>query len=365
MRVYIFAGEIYGSCYYRAKLVSQWLNKIGVDTILTHTMSMRMLDKCDVFYFMRPTPDVVMIEKLHQMKREGMPIVVDTDDLLFETPIWSPAYATFDKFQVQEYYRRVYECADLVTASHRYIGEYFSKKYTPAPIRVIGNAFDTNIKLFRPKGTLKDDEIPCIGFSGGAQHEGDLDSIAGVWDECLKRGYGLRFLGTCPNCIIGKNRTEMINGNHVVDIYHQSLPLCEFDVGLAPLLDIEFNRCKSSLKAIEYQYLSGCPMVLQDLPPYEDFKADGKRIFKINGNDTNEWMDAIEKSLQVMRTEGRSYSINLKHTIDFTIHKWLGAFKDAYRIVKGEEPPILSSEVGSNANESAGFQVLDTPLVGA
>jgi hypothetical protein len=47
----------------------------------------------------------------------------------------------------------------------------------------------------------------------------------------------------------------------------------EFDVGLAPLVDIPFNRAKSWIKAIEYA-AAGIPMIMSDVAEYRRLHDD-------------------------------------------------------------------------------------------
>jgi hypothetical protein len=47
-----------------------------------------------------------------------------------------------------------------------------------------------------------------------------------------------------------------------------------WDVGIAPLADTTFNRCKSALKALDYAAI-GLPVLASDRPAYRNSPADG------------------------------------------------------------------------------------------
>ncbi|MFW6311524.1 MAG: hypothetical protein ACOC1K_04740 [Nanoarchaeota archaeon] len=63
------------------------------------------------------------------------------------------------------------------------------------------------------------------------------------------------------------------------------------DIGLAPLLDHDFNNSKSNIKALEYT-AAGIPGIYSKMKPYENmknsFKTDGEiidMIEKLSSND--------------------------------------------------------------------------------
>lgn len=351
MKIFIYSGESYGTNYFRAQLVRRYLEKQGHQAVHSIHTFPEHAREFDIVYMLRPLFEYCPVDYLHMLQRYGVPIVVDFDDRLDAVPVWSPSSQFFNPWQKEDYYKWIYSSADLVTCASQYGADYITETYHK-PTIVIPNAFDIEYKLLRPVRRLMPNDKPTIGWMGGGQHKQDLAAIAGVWDECLNRGYQLRFLGDVPNNIVGKPNTSMTMGTNHVEMYIQIPPLLSFDVALAPLLDIEFNRCKSCLKATEYSWLCGCPAVLQDLHPYSGFQDDGKRVFKVNGYDTDAWMDKIELGLETMRTEGSRYSLDPRYTMNETIKLWIQAFEIAFQNVRGGVPPkgILGNQVVHSGN---------------
>lgn len=346
MRVALLSGENYGTNYYRATLVKRgidrWGAERGVEAFHCGVFSLGFVESVDVFYLLRPTPEMAPPELIHRLRRLGKPIVMDFDDDLFNVPTWSMSSQTFDLKNVVDHFRWAYLAADVVTTTTESAARRAREVAPQASVAIVPNAFDQDVKLLRPVPAPKPDDVPCVGWAGGSQHNEDLRAIEPVLWECLKRGYGLTFVGDGPRGFRGlspRHKVNWIPGNHNVEMYLQNMPLAGFDVGLAPLLDHPFNRSKSCLKAIEYSWLCGCPSVLQDLGPYEELVADGRRFFKVAGFDRDAWMVQIEAALRAMREDGRRYVLPGTYTLRSTTERWIDAFARAHLEATGREAP--------------------------
>ena len=347
MRVCILSGIGYGTNYYRATLVKRaidrWGGPLGVEAFHTHLFSLSFMDPkaVDVFYLLRPIPEMIPVEMLHRLKREGRPIVLDYDDDLFAVPSWSPSSLTFDLGGIREFCRGVHACPDVITTTTA-AGARIVKEYTPdAETRVIPNAFDPALKILRPFPKWKDGDVPNIGWAGGSQHERDLAHLLPVFHECLQRGYGLTFIGDGPRGLRGLpgKKIAWVQGTHEIEEFHQALALVGFNVGLAPVVDERFNHSKSALKPAEYGWYAGCPSVISDLSCYDEVEDDGQWNHKVRGWDRDLWMDRIEKALAVTREHGRRYRTPDRYNIKTTFHQWCAAFNRAHQIARGEDAP--------------------------
>ena len=346
MRVAILSGENHGTNYFRGTLVKRaidrWGKARGVEAFHCGVFSMSFLETVDVFYFLRPNPEMAPPELMHRIKRLGKPIVMDFDDDLFNVPTWSMSSQTFDIRAVVDHFRYCYLTADLVTTTTEAAARRCREIAPQASIAIVPNAFDTDAKLLRPVPEPKKDDVPCIGWSGGSQHNEDLRAMEPVFRECMRRGYGLTFVGDGPRGLRGlspKHKIKWLPGNPNVEMYQQIMPLGGFDVGLAPIIDHPFNHSKSALKAAEYSWLCGCPSVLSDLSPYDEVADDGRRFLKVAGFDVGAWMEKIEAALAAQREGGRRYVLPGAYDLRNTFPKWVGAFARAHREVTEREAP--------------------------
>jgi glycosyltransferase involved in cell wall biosynthesis len=66
-----------------------------------------------------------------------------------------------------------------------------------------------------------------------------------------------------------------------------------WDIGIAPLADTPFNRCKSAIKALDYAAI-GLPMLASDRTVYRDTLADGPGGWLLPDNE-NAWFVALAR----------------------------------------------------------------------
>jgi hypothetical protein len=64
------------------------------------------------------------------------------------------------------------------------------------------------------------------------------------------------------------------------------------DIGLCPLRDSDFNRCKTPIKALEYAFC-GVPTIASNVTPYKEFVVDGVTGYLVDTAD--EWAAAIDE----------------------------------------------------------------------
>jgi hypothetical protein len=150
--------------------------------------------------------------------------------------------------------------------------------------RVINNALPSWIWKPLAAQERQRGRRPRIGWAGAPQHAGDLAFLETVLAR-TRHAADWVFLGMCPEAL-----------RPLVTEFHEMRPFTEYppalaglkiDIGIAPLADHPFNRCKSHLKILEYGAL-GIPVVASDLEPYRDCP-----VVRATPNDPNDWADRI------------------------------------------------------------------------
>ena len=101
--------------------------------------------------------------------------------------------------------------------------------------------------------------------------------------------YDWYFVGAMPNELEEvKDKICFFGWKHIFE-YPAAVKSIEPDIAIAPLIDSEFNRCKSNIKMLEFTAM-GCPAVYSHTEPYKSAKCKAKT--------DEEMIDYIEKMAQ-------------------------------------------------------------------
>jgi GT2 family glycosyltransferase/glycosyltransferase involved in cell wall biosynthesis len=226
----------------------------------------------------------------------GATLVFDLDDDLVNVPPSHPdAKALRPRAAIVE---AMLDVADAVWVSTPALAASI------APLRpdaqVIENALDERLwKVAEPDGPVYDEPVRILAM-GTPSHQADFDLILPALTR-LKREYGNMVVID----VLGMTAAAVPDGlNRIGPSIHgyRSYPafvdwLCsvrpQWHIGLAPLLDTPFNRCKSSLKALDYAAL-GAAVLASDVPVYQESLADGP-AGELVGNDPYDWYARLDR----------------------------------------------------------------------
>ncbi len=143
-----------------------------------------------------------------------------------------------------------------------------------------------------------------IGWIGGRAHFDDLMMVAPVLREILieRKDVTLVLVNSAlqKSCeLLGKPYPfEGLKNVHYAD---RSVPINRysafassfgFDIGIAPLVDCNFNRSKSNLRWLEYSAL-GLPTVATGISHYNQSIEHGKTGFLIKDNNLASWKETL------------------------------------------------------------------------
>ena len=202
-------------------------------------------------------------------RAEDKPVVYELDDLLLELP---PGHAMERAYSdvLFSVLRAVLE-ADAVVASTPALAAYL-EPFNPQ-VQVLPNCLDDRLwPLAAPAGSVDPAAPVVIGYMGGQTHLPDLLEITPSLLRVLDRYGGrvrLQFWGgQPPPALLARANvtwTELNLLNYAEFAGYFARQTC--DIAVAPLRDNLFNRCKSSIKFLEYSAL-GVPGIYSRLEPY-------------------------------------------------------------------------------------------------
>ncbi len=206
--------------------------------------------------------------KVWRRLRPGRRLIFEIDDDVFNIDPMNVFSSVEHKPEVLDSIEQAMTTAHTVTVSTSVLAE-IARRYNP-DVHVLPNCIDGKLlDVERPKR-----ERLTIGWAGGTSHFTDWEVSAKHIGKFMQRNPKLDFhvIGTnFAGRTFGMNvrNTQWIS--HVWKYYYA----IDFDIGIAPLAPIEFNRSKSHIKALEYAAL-GIPVVATDMEPYRDFVVHGE-----------------------------------------------------------------------------------------
>jgi hypothetical protein len=302
--------------------------------------------------------DTILVHMLHGEKNSqawetlaranSHRLIYDIDDAM-----WAPDWAPFAKHYTSSTMARVYrniELAHVVTTPSEVIAEHLDRrcrKVVVCPNTVPKEAL--SIPWY--DSHRYDENLVTIGYQGSASHSNDftpqimkeLEQVYSLWPNTDFRFHGQTGLST-------DQRIKYLPWKPPGMEYYRSLSL---DIGIGPLRNTYFNRCKSALRAIEYAALGIIP-VLSDIPIYWEYVSGNGFLLS---KDTS-WYEAIkmlveDKSLRnSMRMKGRIMAT--EWTTERNIGTWVRAWN------QGEDPSTLGADLRDNGTLLYGPRGADT-----
>ncbi len=177
---------------------------------------------------------------------------------------------------------------------------------------VIPNAIDFSNypMLVKPKK----DNLVRIGLFGSNSHYRDWKTVAGVIKTILEEYPNVRFVCNPwfrANSASDDAELTLIYPDYFdklrehpqcewfagveIDHYHEWLADKQVDIGIAPLCDSEFNKCKSNIKYLEFSALR-IPGVYADLEPYNADVNGGHNGFL--ASNSSDWLKCLRQLIQ-------------------------------------------------------------------
>lgn len=249
---------------------------------------------------------------LEMQHKHQKPFVLEVDDNYVDVPPWNEAYYSFQNGTA---FRRVsIDCmrnADALTVTTEHLGQTYLQFNDN--IYVVENSLDfkgdrkfvgwDKVSVRRHKGIR-------MGWIGGRAHFNDLMMVSPVLRTLLEKYPEVTL------CLVNSalkqscqalNRPYPFEGLKNVHYADRSVPINRyaafaasfgFDIGIAPLVDCNFNRSKSNLRWLEYSALK-IPTVATRVGHYDTTVRHGTDGFLVTNNHLESWQQYLESLIQL------------------------------------------------------------------
>ncbi|WP_459933245.1 glycosyltransferase family protein [Fundidesulfovibrio butyratiphilus] len=294
-----------------------------------------------------PGADVVLFQRYFPMERtwplvdlalsSGAAVVYDLDDNFLAVPQDHPMAEALAP--VRPWAEKLLRLADLVTVSTPELAEAVAPLCRR--VRVLPNLVDPGLWRRSARAPQREpNEAAHVVFAGTPSHRGDLEALAPALSR-LQAHFGPRMVLTLMGCDAPELSARRVPFEPDYAAYARALAGLGPDIGLAPLSDSAFNRCKSAVKWLEYSAL-GAAGVYADLPPYAPVE-NGRTGVKV-GAAPALWEEALAGLLEdavSRRRLGRQARAEVfgRHRLDSGAAAYLEAWREAVRMKTGRETP--------------------------
>ncbi|HEX7289525.1 MAG TPA: glycosyltransferase [Conexibacter sp.] len=284
-----------------------------------------LVTDCDLLHIHRAhEPEVLEIAR--HAKRRGIAVVYDNDDDMRAIPRGDSAHRDYGGFAgdvALREIRRLLQQTDLAIAASVPIAERFSEYGAAHVVQIENYVPDPVLHVSAPPNG---DRI-VAGWLAGNEHHLDLERMP------LRDEVG-RALDAHPQLIVEtigcslRLRHERYRHVRRLDFFDLAPQLATYDVGLAPIADIPFNRARSNIKVKEYAAL-GRPWLASPIGPYAQLgEKQGGRLVPDGG-----WAEAlgrmVEKPRERRRLAKRARKWGRAQTISAHAERWEQVLTDA------------------------------------
>ncbi|WP_339526736.1 glycosyltransferase [Pseudomonas sp. EL_65y_Pfl2_R96] len=260
------------------------------------------------------------VDILKFFKALNVPVIYHIDDNLLELP---PSLgAEIQKRQgakdVIDARRNLLAQCDLIYASTPHLAELL-KSLFPMQHVFTGEYFPYMGQ--RVTVNRQERQYQTIGYMGSKGHQEDLNLVVPVLERLLEERPKLHFevFGTIqmPDRLLRFG--DRVKSHKVNKSYTEFLSVLaglNWDIGLAPLVNEEFNLCKAPTKFLEYT-AAGIPVVASNIPVYSMIIPEGAGVL-VN----EDWHSAL--ALYLDSTDARKRAVETAQSYcseHYSLHK--------------------------------------------
>lgn len=229
-------------------------------------------------------------------KQRNIPTIYHIDDDLLSIPpnIGRAKYLHHNSKSRLESVRYLLDNVDLIYSSTPALKRRIENLNVSTPVTV-GNIYCSSSIIKSAENT----PIQKIGYMASADHAHNLDMIIEAIIKILRKYKHVKFelFGSIPKPKSLEEFGDQIEIAPAIQNYEEFLnEFCKrnWDIGLCPLVNIEFNRMKANTKWVEYS-ACGVAVVASKGTAYDTCIEDNCGVL---AESTQDWYDALEQMIE-------------------------------------------------------------------
>jgi len=302
------------------------------------------------------------------LRDAGVAVVFDNDDDMTRVPKGSPAYKEMKgaKDIVAEELSAMLRLSDLVTTTNGDLAARLRRLGGDA--RVVENYVETG--FVRSRSAAHPHDGVTIGWVAGAEHRGDLRELRlrRTLEALLEQQPHVSLVGVGLDLGVQSDRYT-----HIDDVPFPELPdtLARFDIGLAPIADVSFNRVRSNIKVKEYA-AGAIPWLASPIGPYRGLgEEQGGRLVPNHG-----WAEALTGLVTDAQARAslaeRAAAWGRTQTVVANVGAWEAVFAEAAQragrsvsipsAASGAAPSAASSPAGAGNGGARPRAIVPRPI---
>lgn len=320
MRVVVVAANSIVNAVYRGMLLTELRRRgheVEVDRDGEALTSGRVRD-VDVVHIHRYSEQETR-QAVGRLRDQGVAIVWDNDDDMAGSPFKTKGAMRAQ--QEQSLVMAMLEVADLVTTTSPYLAEQYHRRGA-AEVAVVENYIPANYVADRHADRAGSDSV-TIGWIAAGEHHHDLEQLQlrATFRRLLDNHPDVRFETVGLKLGLPAERCR-----HTRLVQYRDLAghAASYDIGIAPIVDIPFNRARSNIKLKEYAVM-GVPWLASPIGPYAGLgERQGGRLVA-----DDRWYEELERLVVDRRARQKLAKRALKWGEGQRIHHNLRAWEAA------------------------------------
>lgn len=292
-KILFISSDTAGCGWYRTRLIADYLQE-------EHMWLFPAQQRDGMFHLEDKTilsSDIVVIQRhshefflecIPQLQAMGKKVVYDIDDNLWNVPAISPAHKFFPPASLK-LIKKIIQICDYVTVSTKPLQDYMLRGNFNKNVVIVPNMLNSMYPYTHQYREIINPKLK-IGYAGSPTHKGDFSFKLLEALKCVKKKYDCELIFLGYNPIVGHE--DFYSPGTKVESYLSTLNDLKLDIGIAPIEDSEFNRCKSNLKFLEYSACS-IPTIASSVYPYSTSIEHGETGFLVKKD--KEWLSYLEQ----------------------------------------------------------------------